>query len=444
MADFMQQVVAGLASGSIYASLALALVLIHRATGVINFAQGEMATFSTYIAWTLTTNHGWNYWPAFAFTLILSFLGGAAIHQGVIRPNEKGSVLRVVIVTIGLLLAINGLVTLIWAGEVRAVQSPFPTRTIDIAGVAVSIQDIGTIAVVLATVLVLWLMFQYTKVGLAMRAAAVNPAEARLVGVRVTWMLSLGWGLAAVLGAVAGMLAAPSIFLDPNLMAALLIYAFAAAVLGGIDSPIGAVVGRSHARRRAQPARHVRRLRRRRPAAPRRAARDPRRPPRQAVGDLRQERGEARMRLPKGLAPVVAFVVLGVVVAVLPSFVSAFRAQQLAYVAIYLTALIGLNILTGYTGQISLGHGAFMAIGGYTTAILMADHGVKDVWTIPIAALVTGVVGIPVRHPGAPALGPLPRARDLRDRGVDAGGDQAVRGVHRGRERASTCSGCPS
>jgi len=243
MADFMQQVVVGLSSGSIYASLALALVLIHRATGVINFAQGEMATLSTYIAWTLTTNHGWSYWPAFAFTLIASFVGGVAIHQGVIRPNEKGSVLRVVIVTIGLLLAINGLVTLIWSGEVRAVPSPFPTRTIEIGGVAISIQDIGTIGVVLATVVVLWLMFQYTKVGLAMRAAAVNPAEARLVGVRVTWMLSLGWGLAAVLGAISGLLAAPSVFLDPNLMAALLIYAFAAAVLGGIDSPIGAVVG---------------------------------------------------------------------------------------------------------------------------------------------------------------------------------------------------------
>ena len=243
MADFMQQVVAGLASGSIYASLALALVLIHRATGVINFAQGEMATFSTYIAWTLTTNHGWNYWPAFAATLVVSFVGGAAIHQGIIRPNEKGSVLRVVIVTIGLLLALNGLVTLIWSGEVRAVPSPFPTRTIEIAGVAISIQDIGTIGVVLATVVVLWLLFQYTRIGLAMRAAAVNPAEARLVGVRVAWMLSLGWGLAAVLGAISGMLAAPSLFLDPNLMAALLIYAFAAAVLGGIDSPLGAVVG---------------------------------------------------------------------------------------------------------------------------------------------------------------------------------------------------------
>ena len=243
MADFMQQVVAGLASGSIYASLALALVLIHRATGVINFAQGEMATLSTYIAWTLTTNHGWGYWPAFAFTLAVSFVGGAAVHQAVIRPNEKGSVLRVVIVTIGLLILVNGVVTWIWSGEVRAVQSPFPSGTTDIGGVAISTQDIGTIVVVLATVVVLWLLFQYTKLGLAMRAAAVNPAEARLVGVRVAWMLSLGWGLAAVLGAIAGMLAAPSVFLDPSLMAAILIYAFAAAVLGGIDSPVGAVVG---------------------------------------------------------------------------------------------------------------------------------------------------------------------------------------------------------
>jgi branched-chain amino acid transport system permease protein len=176
-------------------------------------------------------------------TLGVSFLGGVAVHQTVIRPNEKGSLLRVVIVTIGLLILINGLVTLIWGGEVRAVPSPFPSGTTEIAGVAITTADIGTILVVLGTVVVLWLLFQYTKIGLAMRAAAVNPAEARLVGVRVTWMLSLGWGLAAVLGAVAGMLAAPSVFLDPNLMAAILIYAFAAAVLGGIDSPVGAVVG---------------------------------------------------------------------------------------------------------------------------------------------------------------------------------------------------------
>ena len=107
------------------------------------------------------------------------------------------------------------------------------------------------------------------------------------------------------------------------------------------------------------------------------------------------------MRLGRAAAPIIAFVVLAVVVAVLPSFVSAFRAQQLAYVGVYLVALIGLNILTGYTGQISLGHGAFMAVGGYTTAILMTDHGVKDVWTIPLAALVAGVVGFLF---GIPAL----------------------------------------
>ena len=243
MADVLQQVVSGLASGGIYGSLALALVLIHRATGVINFAQGEMATFSTYILWTLTQNHAWPYWPAFAATLAASFAGGFGIHQLVIRPVERGSVLRVVIVTIGLLLLLNGLTTWIWSGQVQNVHSPFPTRTIDIGGVAISIQDIGTIGVAFATVLVLWVFFRFTKLGLALRAAATNPEEARLVGVRVPLLLGLGWGLAATLGAIAGALAAPTIFLDPNLMQAILIYAFAAAVLGGIDSPLGAVVG---------------------------------------------------------------------------------------------------------------------------------------------------------------------------------------------------------
>lgn len=243
MAAFFQQVVSGLASGGIYGALALALVLIHRATGVINFAQGEMAAFSTYILWTLTTNHGLDYWPAFAITLLVSFVGGIGIHQAAIRPVERGSQIRVVIVTIGLLLVLNGLMTWIWTGEVRAVESPFGRRTIDVGGVAISVQDIGTIAVCLVAVAALWAFFQFTKIGLALRAAAVNPAEARLVGVRVPWMLGLGWGLAAVLGAIAGMLTAPTNFLDPNMMQSVLIYAFAAAVLGGIDSPVGAVVG---------------------------------------------------------------------------------------------------------------------------------------------------------------------------------------------------------
>jgi len=241
--NFLQQVVSGLASGGIYGALALALVLIHRATGVINFAQGEMATFSTYILWTLTQNHGWPYWPALAVTLAVSFAGGFGVHQLVVRPVERGSVLRVVIVTIGLLLLINGAMTWLWSGEVRSVHSPFPTRTIDVAGVAISIQDLGTIGVSIGVVILLGLFFRFTKVGLALRAAATNPAEARLVGVRVPLMLGVGWGLATMLGAIAGALTAPTVFLDPNMMQAVLIYAFAAAVLGGIDSPVGAVVG---------------------------------------------------------------------------------------------------------------------------------------------------------------------------------------------------------
>jgi branched-chain amino acid transport system permease protein len=218
-------------------------VIIHRSTGVINFSQGEMATLCTYIAWTLTVNHGWDYWPAFVATLGFSFAFGVVTHRIVIRPVERGNVLRVVIVTIGLLIAINGFVIWQWSGEPQQLRSPFGTDVVTIGDVAVSRHDIGTILVALGVVVLLWALFQFTKVGLALRAAAVNPEEARLVGVRVTWMLALGWGLAATLGAVAGLMTAPTVGLDPQMMQAVLIYAFAAAVLGGIDSPLGAVVG---------------------------------------------------------------------------------------------------------------------------------------------------------------------------------------------------------
>jgi branched-chain amino acid transport system permease protein len=241
--DFLQQIVSGLAAGGIYALLALALVIIHRSTGVINFAQGEMAMLSAYVAWALIATHGWRYWPAFVGTIAISFAGGVGIHRLVIRPVERGSVLRIVIVTIGLVVAINGFVLWEWGGEPKQLTSPFGVRTFDVGGVIVAAHDLGTLAVAVGIVLLLWGLFQFTKVGLALRAAAVNPVEARLVGVRVSWMLALGWGLAAALGAVAGMLTAPTVGLDPNMMAPVLIYAFAAAVLGGIDSPIGAVVG---------------------------------------------------------------------------------------------------------------------------------------------------------------------------------------------------------
>ncbi len=243
MAAFLQQVVSGLASGGIYAALALALVLIHRATGVINFAQGEMAMFTTYIAWTLTANHGWSYWPAFVATLAFAFVLGVGIQRVIIRPVERGPILTTVIITIALILVFNGLAGWIWSAEVRAFPSAFPNDTWNIGGVAISVQDVGTIAVVLVMVVLLWAFFQFTKVGLALRASALNPDASRLVGVRVGWMLAIGWGLAALLGAVAGMLAAPTIFLDPNMMQAILIYSFAAAVLGGIESPLGAVAG---------------------------------------------------------------------------------------------------------------------------------------------------------------------------------------------------------
>jgi branched-chain amino acid transport system permease protein len=242
VAAFMQQVVSGLAQGAIYASLALALVLIYRATDVLNFAQGEMATFTTYVAWALM-DHGLSFWPAFALTLGVAFVGGAAVERVLIRPVEHRPEIVIVIITIGLLIALNGLTGWIWGPEVKAFDSPFPLRTIEIGGVIISLQDLGVLGVCLVTVALLWAFFRFTTLGLVMRAVANSQESSRLMGVRVGWMLALGWGLAAVLGAVAGMMAAPALTLDPNLMLVVLIYAFAAAVLGGIDSPIGAVVG---------------------------------------------------------------------------------------------------------------------------------------------------------------------------------------------------------
>ena len=245
MANFVQQVVIGLSSGAIFALLALALVLIHRATGVINFAQGEMAMFSTYIAWQLV-QWGLPYWVAFFLTLALSFVGGVLLQRVVIRPVESAPVLTIVIVTLGLLLIFNGLATWLWSGEVRAFppDRPFPTRTFDVGGVVINAQDIGIVLVALALVATLWAFFQFTKTGLALRASALYPDSSRLVGIRVGRMLGVGWGLAAALGAVSGIFTAAAFPpLEPTMMQPVLIYAFAAAVLGGIDSPFGAVVG---------------------------------------------------------------------------------------------------------------------------------------------------------------------------------------------------------
>jgi branched-chain amino acid transport system permease protein len=237
-----EQIVAGLADGSVYASLALALVLIYQSTRAINFAQGEMATFSTFIAWSLM-NHGFSFWAAFPLVLAISFVGGIGIERAIIRPVEHAPVLTIVIVTLGLALLLNGLMYVIWGGGDRAFNGGFSSRTVQVAGAHISIQYIGIIGVLVVMVVALGVFFRFTKLGLALRAAALNPDSSRLVGVRVSWMLALGWGLAALVGAVAGMMVAPLQFLGPNMMQAILLYAFAAAVLGGLDSPVGAVVG---------------------------------------------------------------------------------------------------------------------------------------------------------------------------------------------------------
>ena len=241
MDTFLHQVLAGLATGGIYASVALALVMIHQATHLVNFAQGEMAMFSTYIAWALI-HAGVPYWVAFFLTIGISFVLGAAIQQLILRPIRSASVLPLVIVFIGLLVIFNSLAGWIFTYTIKVFPSPFPKEPL-FGQHYVSSHELGAIAVTLVVLVLLWAFFRFTSLGLAMRAAAQNPASSRLVGIRVGWMLALGWGLAAAIGAVAGMMVAPIVFLDPNMMSGILLYGFAAALLGGIDNPLGAVIG---------------------------------------------------------------------------------------------------------------------------------------------------------------------------------------------------------
>ena len=239
---FLQQVVSGIATGGIYGSLALALVMIYQATDVVNYAQGEMAMFSTYLAWSMI-NAGLPYWVAFFGTLAAAFVGGILLERIVIRPVENAPILTIVIVCIGLLVILNSVAGWIYTYTQKPFPSPFPDRPIKIGNVIFGAHDVGAITVTLVVLLLLYVFFRYTTLGLAMRAAAQNPVSSRLCGIRVGWMLALGWGLAGLVGAVAGMMVAPVVFLDPNMMGGILIYAFASATLGGFTSPGGDVVG---------------------------------------------------------------------------------------------------------------------------------------------------------------------------------------------------------
>ena len=242
MEVLIQQVVSGLATGGIYASLALALVMIYQATDVVDFAQGEMAMFSTYLAWSML-HAGVPYWLTFCATLIIAFVGGLLIERVVIRPVENAPILAIVIVSIGLLVILNSVAGWIYSYIQKPFPSPFPSKPIQIGNIVFGAHDLGAIGITLVILSLLFLFFRYTTLGLAMRAAAQNPVSSRLCGIRVSWMLALGWGLAATFGAVAGMMVAPIVFLDPNMMGGIQIYAFAAATVGGFTSPPGAVVG---------------------------------------------------------------------------------------------------------------------------------------------------------------------------------------------------------
>ena len=244
MRDFLQVLLVGIGDGAVYAMLGLGLVVIYRATGLLNFAQGELSMFSTFIVWTLW-NAGLPLWLAVLGGMVGGFLIGALIQQLIVRPmgDPHQKPLAVVIVTIGLFLAINGAAQLIWGTLDRSLEPLFGSGQIEIGGVAVAWQKIGAVLVLGLMVLFFWALFQKTKVGLAMRAVASNSESASLVGVPVQRLLMLGWGLSAAVGTVAGVFTAPNLGLGSNLMQLTLIFGFAAITLGGFDSLIGAVVG---------------------------------------------------------------------------------------------------------------------------------------------------------------------------------------------------------
>jgi len=241
MNAFLHQLLAGLATGGIYASVALALVMIYQATHHINFAQGEMAMFSTFIAWSLL-QAGLPYWAAFVATVGLSFVLAAVVEFTVIRPMHDKPALSVVVVFIGLLVIFHSMAGWLFGYTIKQFPSPFP-QDAWFGSTLMSAHEVGAIGVMLVVLALLFAFFRFTPLGLAMRAAAQNAASSRLVGINVGRMLMLGWGLAGAIGAVAGMMVAPAVFLDPHMMTGVLLYAFAGALIGGIDSPLGAVLG---------------------------------------------------------------------------------------------------------------------------------------------------------------------------------------------------------
>ena len=244
MQAFLEYTLGGIGVGMIYAAIALSLVLIWRGTRVLNYSQGGMAMFTTYIAWLVIRDTG-SYWAGFAVALAAGLVLGAVLERAVVRPTEGKSPLNSVIVTIGLLILLEGLAGIIYGGQYRSFPAAFSIKGLKIGNFAlgVSPNDVFIAGAVLAAAVVLFLIFQYTSVGLRLRATAFSPGVARLLGVRIGRVLTLGWALAGLVGALAGVLVTPSTFLYPNSMDSIFVLGFTAAVIGGLDSPVGAVIG---------------------------------------------------------------------------------------------------------------------------------------------------------------------------------------------------------
>lgn len=236
--------VSGIVNGMIYAAVALALVMIWRATRVVNYAQGAMAMFTTYIA-LVCIQHGVPYWFAFAIALVTGFVLGAVTERVLVRPVELRSPLNAVILTLGVLILLEAVAPMLFGGQTQSFPAPVSNIDILVGKTDFYFTPFGllTIGAVLLMMLVFFIVFQRTTLGLRMRAAAFHPEIARILGIRVGRMLTIGWGLAALLGALAGMLTAPAIFLYPTNMDEILVFGFTGAIIGGLDSPVGAVVG---------------------------------------------------------------------------------------------------------------------------------------------------------------------------------------------------------
>ncbi|MEJ8855145.1 branched-chain amino acid ABC transporter permease [Variovorax robiniae] len=240
MEALVNQIVAGLTTGCAYALIGLALVIVYRSTSHVNFAQGEMATLTTYVAWSLL-QAGLPYWVAFVLTIGAAFLLAASLERWVIGRLGGSSPMATVAAFIGLFMVIHSLTGYVWGHDVREFPSPFPDGAL--AGGLVSGHQLGVAAVTTVLLVLLWAFFRFTAMGLAIRAAAQNPGSARLSGISTPAMAAFGWGLAAAIGAVAGMMVAPQLYVDPHMMSGVLIYGFAAALMGGIQSVPGAVIG---------------------------------------------------------------------------------------------------------------------------------------------------------------------------------------------------------